>query len=202
MTYAIRIRVTYDEVRRITLQMLELLAFVAAAIVPLPDQLPRALPVFAVASVALWLRGQSWAWRFRGPAEYAAIGAAVGAGALAIALVLGHALDAVWTQYPLVRGNGAQLFAVATIVCASEVALELALRGWIVERLVDRSAVLAVLAGTAAEIVVTRNLGAGVFGLALGWMYVAGGRSVTAPVCARLAFALGALLLEALRLVS
>jgi hypothetical protein len=33
-------------------------------------------------------------------------------------------------------------------------------------------------------------------------MFVAGGRSVVAPVAARLAFALGALLLEALRLVS
>jgi hypothetical protein len=40
------------------------------------------------------------------------------------------------------------------------------------------------------------------FGGALGALYVAGGRSVLPPVCARLAFAVGALLLEALRLVS
>lgn len=182
--------------------MLEVLAFVAAAVVPLPEQLPRALPLFAVASAILWLRGQSWAWRFKGPAEYAAIGAAVGAGALVIALALGHALDAVWTQYPLVRGNGPQLFAVATIVGASEVALELALRGWIVERLISRGAPIAILTGAFAEMIITRNIGAGLLGLALGWMYVAGGRSVTAPICARLAFALGALLLEALRLIS
>jgi len=182
--------------------VLEVLAFLAAALVPLPEQLPRALPLFAVASVALWWRGQSWAWRFKGPAQYAAIGAGAGIAALAIALGLGSALDAVWTQYPIVRGSGAQLFAMATIVGASEVALELALRGWIVERFMTRGPVLAVAAGAAAEIAITRNLGAGVFGIALGWMYVAGGRSVTAPICARLSFALGALLLEALRLVS
>jgi len=198
----IRILVTYYGVGRILPVILEVLAFAGAAIVPLPEQLPRALPLFAIASVILWMRGHSWAWRFKGPAEYAAIGAAVGAGALVIALVLGQFVDAVWTQYPLVRGNGAQLFAFATIVVASEAALEVALRGWIVERLVGRSAVLAVLVGALAEIIVTRNVGSGVFGIALGWLYVAGGRSLTAPVCARVAFALGALLLEALRLVS
>jgi hypothetical protein len=45
------------------------------------------------------------------------------------------------------------------------------------------------------------RLGAGVFGIGLGWMYLAGGRSVAAPICARLAFSLGAVALEALRLV-
>ena len=45
------------------------------------------------------------------------------------------------------------------------------------------------------------RLGAGVFGVGLGAMYIAGGRSVVAPICARLAFSLGALLLEATRVV-
>jgi hypothetical protein len=98
---------------------------------------------------------------------------------------------------------------------ASALAGELALRGWLVERVLELAEgdasrvdvrVLAVLAGAFAEAVVTpgevaARLGAAGFGAALGWMYVAGGRSVVAPICARAAFVLGALLLEALRVV-
>jgi len=40
-----------------------------------------------------------------------------------------------------------------------------------------------------------------VFGIGLGWIYVAGGRSVVAPICARLVFSLGALLLDGLQIV-
>jgi hypothetical protein len=66
--------------------------------------------------------------------------------------------------------------------------------------------VLAILAGALAEAAVTggglaMRIGAGLFGLALGWLYVAGGRSALASVCARLVFSLGALALETLRLV-
>lgn len=186
------------------LVVVEIVAFLGAALVPLPEQIPRALVVFAVASAAIYARGKAWAWRVKGPAEYAGIGAAVGVGALVIAIVLGQFWDAVWTEYPLVRGNGAQLFAIATVVGVSALALELALRGWIVERALELGAqpFTAVIVGAAAELIVSRNVGAFVFGAALGWMYVAGGRSVVAPACARLAFVLGALLLEALRLVS
>jgi hypothetical protein len=45
------------------------------------------------------------------------------------------------------------------------------------------------------------RIGAGVFGLGLSGMYIGGGRSVLAPVCARLVFSLGALALEATRVV-
>jgi len=183
---------------------LEVLAFLGAAAVPLPEQLPRALIVFAVASVALYARGQAWAWRVKGPAEYGGMGGGVGVGALVIAIGIGQFWNAVWTEYPLVRGNGAQLFAIATVVGVSAIALECVLRGWIVERALALGAhpVMAVMIGAIAEAIVARNAGAAVFGIALGWMYVAGGRSIVAPACARLAFVLGALLLEALRLVS
>jgi len=43
-------------------------------------------------------------------------------------------LDAVWTEYPLVRGKGAQLLAIATVVGVSALALECALRGGSSER--------------------------------------------------------------------
>jgi hypothetical protein len=63
-----------------------------------------------------------------------------------------------------------------------------------------------VLVGAVAEALVsdgnfTARIGAGLFGIAMGWMYIAGGRSVIAPMLARLAFSLGALALEALRVV-
>jgi hypothetical protein len=66
--------------------------------------------------------------------------------------------------------------------------------------------VVAVLIGALAEALLAEGdasmkLGAGVFGLGLGAMYIASGRSVLAPLCARLTFLLGALVLEALRVV-
>ena len=94
-------------------------------------------------------------------------------------------------------------------VAATAIAVELALRGWIVERVLELSpgpVVLPVLVGAFAEALITpgdlaARLGGGLFGAGLGWMYVASGRSVLAPVCARLVFELGVLLLEAMRLV-
>ena len=40
-----------------------------------------------------------------------------------------------------------------------------------------------------------------VFGIGLGWIYLASRRSVVAPVCARLAFSVGAVGLEAMRVI-
>jgi hypothetical protein len=45
------------------------------------------------------------------------------------------------------------------------------------------------------------RIAAGLFGAGLGWIYVAAGRSLVAPICARLAFVLGPVVLEALRIV-
>ena len=95
------------------------------------------------------------------------------------------------------------------VVGASRDRRELALRGWIVERVLElspRAPVLPILVGAFAEAVVTPGgvavrLGAGVFGIGLGWMYVAAGRSVVAPMLARIAFQVGAVVLEALRLI-
>ena len=63
-----------------------------------------------------------------------------------------------------------------------------------------------VLAGALAEALVTQGetpvrIAAAVFGAGLGYLYVAGGRSVVAPVFARIVFQCGAFLLEAFRLV-
>ncbi|MBA3392500.1 MAG: hypothetical protein H0T89_07650, partial [Deltaproteobacteria bacterium] len=88
-------------------------------------------------------------------------------------------------------------------------AAEVALRGWLVERMLELSpgpAILPVLVGAIAEAVImpgnlAARLGAGLFGAGLGWMYVAGGRSIVAPVVARVVFTVGAVMLESLRLI-
>jgi hypothetical protein len=195
---------------------MELVALVAIGVVPLPEAIPRAILLLAVASLARWVRGKSWAELVRGPSAFAGIGAVACAAALVLAVVIGTpAIEALtgrgveWSQHPIVRGSGQQLFAMATLVGFSALASELALRGWVVERVLELGGgkEMAVMIGGFAEMIVTdgefaARLGAGCFGFALGWMYVAAGRSVVAPVCARVAFVLGALLLEALRLVT
>ncbi|MGE5185445.1 MAG: hypothetical protein ACM31C_25450 [Acidobacteriota bacterium] len=176
----------------------------------------RVIVLFALATVVRWLRGKSWSELARGPASDAAIAAAAGAAALAVAVLAGGPLiEAVlargveWSQFPIVRGSATRMFGVASAVACLAIAAELALRGGIVETVLELagSRVLAVAAGALGEaLLVDGDLavraGGALLGIALGWMYVASGRNVVAPVCARLAFVLGALLLEALRLVS
>jgi hypothetical protein len=195
---------------------LEALAVLAIAIAPWPEQLPVALPLLVAGSASRWARGRSWADVVRGRADRAAAGALAGALALAAAVLAGApVIEALgqrgieWSIHPIVRGNAAVLAMVAVYVAATTVATELALRGWIVERVLELSPgppVLPVLVGAIAEALITpgdvaARLGGACFGGGLGWMYAAGGRSVLAPICARLAFELGAVLLEALRLI-
>ncbi|HEU4731314.1 MAG TPA: CPBP family glutamic-type intramembrane protease [Kofleriaceae bacterium] len=193
----------------------EVAAVVALALAPLPDLLPVALPLLVVASVSRWIRGRTWTERLRGDGRTVAIGSLAGLAALAASLVVGtpvieqltgRAVE--WSAFPIVRGNAMQLVLVGLVVVAMAIAGELALRGWIVERLLELSPgppVLPVLVGAIAEGLVTPGdlavrLGAVLFGAGLGWIYVAAGRSAVAPICARAAFALGALVLEGLQL--
>lgn len=192
----------------------EVAIVLAAALVALP--IPVVIPLLAAASLSLWVRGRSFALVTKGPALYALIGLGAGLAALALSLAVGtplverateHAVQ--WSMYPIVRGSTGAFATVALLVGLGAIAAELVLRGWIVERVLELArgnVVPAILVGAFAEALVTdgdinARIGGGVIGLAMGWMYVAGGRSVVAPICARLAFSLGALVLEALRLV-
>jgi hypothetical protein len=191
----------------------EVAVVVAAALIPLP--VPAVVPLLIFASISLWLRGHSWAGVIKGPALYAAIGTVAGGAALVLALVVSTPLlEAIsdyavqWSMYPVVRGSGGTAIMIAIVVGVSAVATELVLRGWLVERVLELRGhpVLAILAGAIAEALLTEGdvamrIGAGVFAIGCGWMYIAGGRSVVAPVCARLVFTLGAVLLEALRVI-
>jgi hypothetical protein len=194
----------------------EIAAVLVLALIPLPAAMPVALPLLVVATLARYLRRRSWGEVVTGGLDRAAIGALAGATALVIALLAGTpVVEAVsrraveWSAFPIVRGSPHQTFVVMLVVGVGAVAAELALRGWLVERVLELSPgspVLPVMCGSIAEALITSGdlatrLGAGLFGAGLGWMYVAGGRSVVAPVCARVTFQVGAVLLEALRVV-
>jgi hypothetical protein len=197
----------------------EVAAVIALAIVPLPDivpVVPVALPLLAIASASRWARGRDFAQLLSADGWTALIGGAAGLTALAIALVAGAPLverltgrAVEWSAFPVVRGSAMQLATVALVVIAMAIASELALRGWIVERVLELAPgapVVAVLMGAFAEGLVTPGdagvrLGAVVFGAGLGWIYVAAGRSAVAPICARVAFSLGAVVLEGLRII-
>jgi hypothetical protein len=195
---------------------IEVAMVLAIAIIPWPDTMPVALPLVACASISRWSRGRSFTELLTGGTDRALIGAIAGAIALAIALIAGTplvealSLRAVeWSSFPIVRGNASQMALVIVLVSIAAIAAELALRGWIVERVLELSpgpAVLPVLIGAFAEAIITPGgvsvrIGAMLFGIGLGSMYVAAGRSVIAPMLARVMFQVGAVVLEALRLV-
>jgi membrane protease YdiL (CAAX protease family) len=194
----------------------EVAAVLALAVVPVPEVMPVALPLVVIATASRWARRRSWDQLLQPGRGTAAVGLAAGLAALVIALAAGtpfvermsgRAVE--WSSFPIVRGNVSQLVLVALILIAMAIATELALRGWIVERVLELSpgpTVLPVLVGAIAEGLVTRGdfaarVGAALFGVGMGWMYVAAGRSVIAPICARMAFSLGAVALEALRVI-
>jgi hypothetical protein len=193
----------------------EIVAVLALAIAPLPDAVPIAAPLLGVASASLWARGRTWGQVLGAGGFSAAIGLAAGLAALAIAVVAGGPFvellsgrSVEWSAFPIVRGSGSQLVMVALIEIALAIAWELSLRGWIVERMLELSPgppILPVLVGAIAEALlvpgdVAARIGAGLFGAGLGWMYVAS-RGALAPICARIGFALGALVLEALQVI-
>jgi hypothetical protein len=193
----------------------EVAAIIVIGAIRWPEQIPLALPLGAVATASLWLRGRSWVDVLHARDGHASIGALVGLAALAIAVlagtplaegVSGRAIE--WSEHPIVRGSGSRVFAMMLFAGVSAIAMELALRGWVVERTLElaKIPVLAVLAGALAEAVVTpgdvvARIGGLAFGAGMGWMYIAGGRSAIAPVCARIVFSLGIVLLEALKLI-
>jgi hypothetical protein len=192
----------------------EVIAVLAIAIIPWPELVPVALPLFVVATASRWIRGHSLATS--GTRLHAAVGALVGAVALGLAVAVAtRGMSALsqrsfeWSEHAIVRGNVTLVIVVGLYVAVAACAMELALRGWVVERVLELSPgspVLPIVIGAFAEAIVTpgsvaSRLGAGLFGAGLGWLYVASGRSILAPICARVVFQVGAVALEAAMLV-
>jgi membrane protease YdiL (CAAX protease family) len=197
----------------------EVVAVIACALAPLPG-LFLLIALFAVASISLYVRGQTWAQRCAVDALRAGIGVAVGATALGLALVVvGPLLEARtggmvnWSQYTVVRGQPSALVSYAVIVTVIAVTFEAILRGWVLERVRELApsgrrgvaiaiAVTAVVEGVLAGGTGWSGVGAAIGGVAASALYLASGRSLVAPVAARLTFDLGALVLEALKVVN
>jgi hypothetical protein len=203
-------------VSRVWILWAEGIALLVIAVVPWPAAIPVALPLVVAGTLSRWLRGRTWAEVSRGRALHAAVGAATGAVALVLAAGLAtRGLASIsqrsfeWSEYAVLGGNVKLVLIVSLYVAVTAVAAELALRGWVVERMLELSPgspTMPVAIGAIVEAVVTEGsvvtkLGAALFGAGLGWLYVAGGRSVIAPVCARIVFQSGAVVLEALRVV-
>ncbi|MEO7091725.1 MAG: CPBP family glutamic-type intramembrane protease [Polyangiales bacterium] len=198
------------------LVLVEIGLVLAIAAIPWPEGLQVGIPLVIAASICRWLRGRSWAEVIGGGRDKALIGAATGLLALGLALVIGTPLvetmaarGVEWSRFPIVRGSMQQMVMVIVLVSVGAIAAELAFRGWLVERVLELSpgpSILPVLCGAFAEALVmpgdfAARVGAGVFGAGLGWMYVASGRSVVAPILARVAFVGGAVFLEAMRII-
>ena len=136
-----------------------------------------------VAAIEMTLRKKSLVW--------GSYGAGIGALAGLVALVAAWLATGGWTE--MVAPVAVALVFVGCMAFAAEIVL----RGWFVQRALDVGAPawLAIGIGAAAEaIVMPGGIGAGVFGIGLGLMYVRGG--LRAPVCARVVFACGAVLLQ------
>jgi hypothetical protein len=193
----------------------EIIAVLAIAFAPWPAMVPIALPLLVAATASRWARGRAWAEvTSKGTWTQAGIGMLGGLIALGVAIVVMSGGDGLSdlsgrSLEITVRGNSTLAVAVIVHVAVTAIAAELALRGWIVERVLELSPgspVLPVLIGSIAEAIVTpgaigTRLAAAVFGAGLGWLYVASGRNAVASICARASFQCGAVAIEALRLL-
>jgi hypothetical protein len=199
----------------------EVIAILAIALAPIPAAVPIAVPLLVAGSISRWMRGRSWAEVQQGPAWLAGAGILAGAIALGVALLAGtQSLTALFAgisgetivemaDLATSSGRPMTIAITAVAVAMTAIAAELALRGWIVERVLELSPgspVLPVLVGALAEAMVTpgdvpTRIGAAILGAGLGWIYVAGGRSTLAPILARVTFQVGAVVFATLRLV-
>jgi hypothetical protein len=187
----------------------EVLAVAAIAVAPFGSTFPFAMPLFVVATASRWLRGRSWSERLVTPRapRTAMVGALAGALAIAVATPLFGAFGVTavdWWVLPALQGDGTQVALAVTVLLASAIALELALRGWIIERMLELSpgpATLPIATAALAEALVTpgpivSRIGVGLFSAGLGVLYVACRRSALAPIAARCTFVIGAVLVE------
>ena len=190
----------------------EVLAVLAIALAPWPDTLPVALPLVVAATLSRWVRGRGWAELVTGGLDRVVVGALAGAVAIAVAAPAYRlfGVSAVeWWLVPAARGDAARIAIALGMVVVVSIATELALRGWIVERMLELSPgppTLPIVTGALAEALVmpgppAARIGAALFGIGLGMFYVGSGRSLVAPIAARAAFAVGAVLAEATGLV-
>lgn len=191
-------------------EALVLAALVGATLLhELPLTVPVALPLLAVATLSRWARGRGWGELVHHPGVLGA-GALAGLVAVGLATIGFGAFDVSaieWWLLPATHGEASQLVLGLAFVLVTSVALELALRGWILERVWELSpgspvlpiAVAAIVEALVIDASIGARIGAALFGAGLGVLYVGCRRSVLAPIAARAVFSAGTVLVELLR---
>lgn len=197
----------------------EIAIVIVIALLPLPEPIPIAMPLIVVASIAKWVRGASWGDVSRANSFHALVGLGAGIAGLVLALVAGTPLveslssrTVEWSTNAVVRGNVSMLGGVIIFAAIMSACMEAALRGWVVERVLELAPgragvpVLAVLVGAFAEAIVTPGdltvrIGAAVWGVGFGWLYVASQRNLIVPMIARMVFTVTLVILEGIRVV-
>lgn len=175
----------------------------------IPFTLPVALPLLVVATLSRWARRRGWRELVHDP-HVLGIGALTGLVAVLLA-ALGfgafHVTAVEWWLVPAARGDASQLVLAFGFVTVTSIALELALRGWILERAWELSpgppvlpiATAAIVEALVIDAAIGARIGAALFGAGLGVLYVGCRRSVLAPIAARVVFSSGAIVVELLR---
>ncbi len=199
------------------LLVVELAALLLGALAPLFWELPVpvVVPLIAVASLSMSVRRASLASEpGPGGAEQILIGAGSGLIALALAVLVatplfsGGGVVVQWTMFPTVRGSGGQLVTLAVLLVALSVAQEVVFRRWILERAyqlgASGSGSILIAAGLEALVgpgPLLSRFGMLLFGCALGMLFWRSGRRLGPSLAARLAFSVGALVLQWLQWV-
>lgn len=180
----------------------EIVCVLALAVAPLPDALPRGAPLLLFASISRWLRGRSWRELAQVSAAPLVMAVVAGAVAIAAAAPLIHAFGTTAIEswfVPAARAGGARVYLLALVLVVHAVALELALRGWVIERMLELSpgpVGLPILTAALVEALVVpepiaTRIGALLFGVGLGILYTAASRNVLVPIFARCVFVVG-----------
>jgi membrane protease YdiL (CAAX protease family) len=190
---------------------------VLAAAIAVATPFPAQAPLLLMALISYGIRRKTWTERLASDGFRWAVGAATGAVALGIAFAVAPVLEArtgglvAWSNHGMVRGKLEMFASMALIVGALAAATELIMRGWILDRLLEllpgRAGIAIAVALTAGlEAILTgapgwSSVGAALVSAALSGLYLGSGRSLVAPIAARLTFELGVLVLEAFKLV-
>lgn len=213
---------TIGHVRRTAAMLLEVAAVLAAVVLGGKGGL---ILLLVAGSAVLALRGGRWfePRDARDGAGWAALGglvvglaglAAAGAISPSVLAVTGRAVE--WSTQPVVRGSVGLAATVMLVTLTFAVAAEMVFRRWLLDRIAaaalareSRAAALAagVLAAALIEAAVSPvgdgpRLGTALMSGGLGVIYVASGGRLVACLSARVAFELGAVVVQALKLTA
>lgn len=185
----------------------EVVAVLVIAVLPLGDTFPYAALLLVVATASMLARRRSWRELVATGGAMRALGLGVAAGAVAVAVAtpaIGAfqvtALD--WWVRPALQGDAARIASACGVLLATAIAMELALRGWIIVRMLELSPGppgLPVAVAALAEAFVTpgplaSRLGVALFSAGLGILFIGCGRNVLAPIAARCTFVIGSVI--------